>query len=130
MEWRSWVRDRLLGHAPFVALVPAESVHGAGSLNGRPDNIPFVVLRLGPLTREPGGFAQWRELTVWAHDEPGGYLRIDEVLAEARVALETPVNEPGAVLVEWQGGSPDLADDGYNTITKNDSYRLVEGAPA
>jgi len=126
MDWRTFVYARLLAEAGVTDLVPAARIYGAGAMTGHPGAVPFLVLRFGPDESRAGRAAREGECAVWAHDDPGSYLRIDEVLAAVRVALDAPVSEAGAVAVEWQGMSGDLSDDQLDTITRNASYRLTE----
>lgn len=126
MDWRTWVHAQLLASEAVTDLVPAERIYGAGALSGHPGAVPFLVLRFGPDEERAGGAARESECVVWAHDDPGSYLRIDEVLVAVRWALVASVDEPGAIASEWQGTSGDLADDQLDTITRNTSYRLTE----
>lgn len=126
MNWREWVYAQLVGDTDVTDLVPAERIYGGGALTGHPGAVPFVVLRFGPEVERAGRAAREKECAVWVHDDPGSYLRIDEVLAAVRWALVGSVSEAGAIAVEWQGTSPDLADDVMDTITRNTSYALTE----
>lgn len=125
MDWRTWAYQKLIGDAAFTALVPAASVYGAGSLTQTPEKKPFVVLRFGPAIAAPVPDTHYTELQVWAHDRPGDYLRIQEILAQAKTTLVGQIVSIGAIACRWQGDSNDLADDGLGTITRNSSFRLV-----
>lgn len=90
---------------------------------------PFLVLRWGPVVRGVGS-VQVRDLTVWVHDEPADFARIDRIIRRLRTLLESAVGmqEGGGgwlVQADWQGDSADLADDAYGTITRNTSFRVV-----
>lgn len=93
-----------------------------------PQDRPFLQLRWGSngvgldtVTR--------RNLTIWVHDQPGDYGRIDSIILRLRsllVALEGQSTGSGYVVaVEWTGDSEDLTDDGHKTITRNTSFSLV-----
>lgn len=126
MNWRAWVRNVLIASPAVTALVPASRIHGAGSLRNRPSEAPFIVLRFGDKLGEPGVPADDTEGLVVVHDEPGGYTRIDDVLRVVRETLVMDITDAGGVAVEWQGDSGDLADDAWDTIYRNGSYRLLE----
>lgn len=126
MDWRTWAHDRLtVPGNPLLALVPSESIHASGSMVGAPKNKPFIIVRMGQITRSLPEDGYLKSMTVWVHDEPGGYKRIDEALELIRAQLEGPVAEVGAISCDWTGDSTDLADDGYGTITRNSSYTLA-----
>lgn len=89
---------------------------------------PFVNLRWDDVS--PGiGTVDTRRLIVWVHDEPNDYERIDAILRRARIillGLESARTTHGwLTLIEWNGTSPDLSDDGHGTITRNSSFTLV-----
>ncbi len=89
---------------------------------------PFVQLRWG--TNNPGlDVVTRRFLTIWVHDEPGDYSRIDRIVFRLRQILpllEGTVNGSQSILaVEWTGDSEDLTDDGHQTIARTASFELV-----
>lgn len=93
-----------------------------------PQSRPFLQLRWG---RNNVGMdvVTRRDLTIWVHDEPGDYGRIDSIITQLRTllpSLEGSINAGSRLLVaEWTGDSEDLADDGHRTITRTTSYSLV-----
>lgn len=113
---------------------PVINALGIDSLNSfavdvdTPQDRPFLQLRWG---RNDVGLdvVTRRTLTVWVHDEPGDYGRIDTIILRLRTilpALEGMSNGLGHVVaVEWTGDSEDLADDGHGTIARNTSFSLV-----
>lgn len=129
MDWRTYIYDTLRNNASFALLVPVGSLYGSGALQGAPAAKPFVVLRFGverPLLKD--GFnpvATGQFLTVYVHDNPGDFLRINQILAAVRVALVGQVIGPGGICVEWLGDSDDLADDVYKTNMRNGEYQLL-----
>jgi hypothetical protein len=126
MNYRIWCYERLTTDVQLASVVPPTSVFGAGAVGAVPSAKPFIVLRFGPRTASIGSIGN---LTVWAHDEPGDYELIDEILGHARRLLDGAVpGVPGMITSEWTSDSTDLADDGYGTITKNSSYRLIESS--
>lgn len=124
MDWRTWIHQTLIGAVPVTTLVPAARIFGSGSVQGVPKDKPFIILTFGARVA-PIPTAHRQTVTVWVHDEPGDYLRIDQILAEIRSVLEGQVSSAGAIGCRWSGDSTDLADDAYGTITRNSSYDLV-----
>lgn len=93
-----------------------------------PRERPFIQIRWG---RNDTGLdvITRRQVTIWVHDEPGDYARIDLIILRLRQLLPSLVgmsNGLGHVVgVEWTGDSEDLADDGHRTITRWASFSLV-----
>ena len=123
MNWRAWVYDKLrLG--PAVTSIVAERIYSSGELEAAPKDKPFIVLRFDDETPEIEE-ASFQDVTVWVHDEPGSYVRIDEALSAVRTTLEGPVVAPDGVYATWLGDSPDLADDARQTLVRNSAFRLA-----
>jgi len=122
MTWREFIFERLTGDAPLTALVGDRIF---GTLEGSPDR-PFVVIRFDPSVPAIKG-AEVQDMTIWVHDEPESYTRIDEILPLIRAALEGPVSIAGenGIHVDWSGDSQDLSDDARGTILRSSSYRLA-----
>ena len=95
-----------------------------------PQTRPFLQIRWG---RTEIGLkttaVSRRTITIWAHDLPGDYTKIDQILARVKAllpGLEGQNNGLGYLLsAEWTGDSEDRADDGHGTITRNASFTLV-----
>jgi hypothetical protein len=124
MTWRGYVWEKLRADAGLTAIVPVDSVFASGSMEEVPADKPFIVLRFDPATPaiKP---AMIQDFSVWVHDDPGSYARIDQVLGIIRTMLPGPVPDDGGILIEWQGDSPELADDIRETIVRNASFRLA-----
>lgn len=124
---RSLVAQAILTDAQLRTLGVTEEALHAGDVDTPPTR-PFVQLRWDE-TGVGIGAVDTRRLVVWAHDEPNDYERIDAILRRIRVvltALEAVQTTHGwLTLVEWNGNSPDLADDGHGTITRNSTFTLV-----
>lgn len=89
---------------------------------------PFINLRWDDVN--PGvGTVNSRRLTIWVHDAPNDYELIDSILGRIRTVLNgleaVRTTHGWLTLIEWNGNSPDLSDDGHGTITRNSSYTLV-----
>lgn len=67
-------------------------------------------------------------LVVWVHDKQRDYGRVDQVIIRLITILEAAVHLVGSdgtlTQATWTGTSGDLFDDGYNTVTKNVSFRV------
>lgn len=123
MDWRTWLYARL--DAPeLTAIVPRGSHFGAGSIDENVEPRPFIVIKAGAELRGPFPGVSENFATIWVHDEPGSYTRIDDALKVIRAVLEGAVTDLGGVACRWQGDSAELADEFFGTITRNTSYRL------
>ena len=125
---RALVRSTLTADATLAGL----GVVAAGVLAGdvdTPAERPFLNLRWGGV--DPGlSTVNKGTLTIWVHDEPGDYeARVNPILLRVRALLLELVGEQHptgwVVVVEWNGDSEDLVDDGHGTIARNASFTLV-----
>lgn len=108
--------------------LPVDATYQANAVE-TPQIRPFIVIRWEDRTRVFGtrGFDQ---VTVWVHDEPGDYTRIDRMLERIKAVLQSAIHVQGSdnrilTQVDWVGDSGDLYDDGWATITKNAGFRVV-----
>ena len=79
---------------------------------------PFVTYRMHtdfPLNR---GLGRREYSQVWAHDEPGDYLVIDEILNAVRRAVEAAPSNGDFLEARWIETGVDLRDDVMGTITR------------
>lgn len=103
-----------------------------------PSDIPnpsltrFLVFSFGPESASPGRdtFTRPRDLSIWAYDREPTYSAVEAILDRVRaimLSLEAVSHTAGAWItcVEWQGRSPDLQDDVYRAVVRNDSYRII-----
>lgn len=135
LNWRTWMYGKLAGHAPLTSVVPVAQIKGAGSLDSDPGPRPFIVIRIGTERRGPFPGVSYCDAMLWVHDEPGDYLRIDNILQIVKDFLvpngrEEPVPNAGGIAITWQGHSSELADEGFRTIMRNASYQLTGKAGA
>jgi hypothetical protein len=72
------------------------------------------------------------DLSVWVYDRQPTYGRITAILNRIKgIALgleavkHSDFPEGWISSVIWQGRSPDLSDEVYKAVTRNDSYRIV-----
>lgn len=134
MDWRTWIYDRLRLDASILADVPATDIYGAGSLIKPPARRPFIVIRFNAESPEvqdaDAPMVTSQRGTIWVHDTPGDYLRIDRILRNTRTLIAGNVtgmkgNGGGGIMAIWEGVSGDFADDVFGTITKYGEFRLV-----
>jgi hypothetical protein len=128
MSLRSAVFDLLASDATLAALgINAESLYVFGAVDTPPQR-RFVVLRWGDRNPSPVPVAI-QTLAVWAYDRERDFSPILDVLARVRKLLEgrEPWNVGGGWVcgLTWTGQSPDLMDDVYGAITKNDTYDIA-----
>jgi hypothetical protein len=118
--------DALRGSADLGLLV-GDRIGPASSFNKHNER-PLVVIRAH--TDFPAGRRVGRReyIQIWAHDEPGDYLRIDQVLKLCRVAIEGIV--PSAALedfleAKWIETGVDLRDDLMESITRYSRFQFT-----
>lgn len=124
---RTVVRQALVNDATLASY----GVVAAGVLAGdvdTPSARPFINLRWGETT--PGlSTVDNRVVSIWVHDRPGDYTRIDNIIRRIKqvlIALEGTQHTTGwIVAVEWVTDSDDLTDDGHGTITRTTTHTLV-----
>lgn len=93
-----------------------------------PEQRPFLQARWG---RNNVGLdtVTRRDITIWVHDSPGDYGRIDSIILRLRALLPTLEGQDNGlghlVAAEWTGDSEDLTDDGHGTIARTTSFSLV-----
>lgn len=125
MNWRQYLKGKMDG----IAVANGFAVHAAGSLTGSPKVRPFIVINVGQDVPElnDGDAPAWskRSASIWVHDDPGSYDRIDDIIVAIRTALVGQVAQPGAIAITWDGDSDQLADDMMGTIVRNTNYQLV-----
>jgi hypothetical protein len=133
LDARTWFYNRLRLNAAVTDLVSETSIYGGGSITGPPAEKPFIVIRVDNEFREMPGHSRIM-VTVWAHDEPGNYVRIGQVLKAVRNALCGNGQTAGAVLsqaaspngiVQWMSDGPDQSDFDFGTLMKSSQYQLV-----
>lgn len=120
----------ILNDPTLTALVPG-GWHQQGSLDAAPDRV-FGTYRLRGSVQSVTSRSLSREvgLEVWVHDDPGSYLRIDNILKELERILKAVVHASAAEgesisQTKFESRSPDLNDDGLRTICKMTSFTLI-----
>lgn len=119
---RARVFDTLSGWQPLVDMVGTR-IYQANTRDTTPET-PYIVFRVGVETPRIA-VARTTSLQVWAHDSPGSYVRIDQMLKEMKAALEAMTNTDGLFAAEWLDDSEDLVDDASVTFTRYSRYQLI-----
>lgn len=123
---RTLLYQALVAREPLIAILGSPDRLIEASALGNPQLSgyegtpprPFVTYRMHtafPYRRKIGAreYAQ-----VWANDEPGDYLRIDQILKEVRIAVEGIAPQGEFVGAEWIETGVDLRDDVMGTINR------------
>lgn len=127
---RSIVYPTLSTYAPLLAVVGDDAngdpnIHQASSLTVTPPR-PFVTFRMHtdfPL--RPRGTGAREYIQLWAHDDPGDYTRIDDILSHCRDALEAAAHSGTFLEARWIETGVDLKDDVMHTITRYMRFQLT-----
>lgn len=99
----------------------------------RPTDSIFMVLRWGPLDVDPRIMRGTRNLTIWVHiyrEYSTDYVRIDKVIDRLQELLTDIIDVPGEdgytlTLMDFDGVSDDMKDDGYQTICRSVSFKVL-----
>lgn len=113
-----------VSEAQAVIDLVGDRVLAASNVHERPVT-PFVVIKALPSSRGPHSAASFSDWEIWAHDDPGSYVRIDQILEACRFALSSAVSVGSVISAEWQGDSADFVDDQMKTITRSSTYRIA-----
>lgn len=105
---RQLIYDTLRVDDEIVAIVGAD---GTYSTYDETPPTPFLVIRFGGVTPRLRKVAESGYIQIWAHDEPGTYSKIDDLLARCKVVLEALPNQGTLFEVAWIEDSGDLPFD-------------------
>jgi hypothetical protein len=88
---------------------------------------PFIVLdwlgvQPGPHQEAP---LHIQFLDIWVHDEKGSYLGIDNIIRTLRTMLMGLSPSATIAQIDWTGDGEDNTDDGFDTIFRTSSFRVV-----
>lgn len=101
---------------------------GAAESVDSPKSHPFLTMRWGTLSKGVGA-THVQFVDIWAHNKDRDYLLIDTILERVKDLLENveaaQAPEGWITRIEWQSGSSDLRDDGYDTVTRNSTFKVV-----
>lgn len=111
--------------------IPPERWFQAGSVDEQPEK-PFGVFRIamnsaGVTARNP---SRPCSVELWVHDNPGDYTRIDAMLKRIEGVFDSVVHASAVEgesisQAQFVSRSPDLNDDGFNTICRMTNYTLI-----
>lgn len=134
MSVRAALRALILSDAEIVALIPASRWGARGSVYEDVLDRPFGIITTvgdnrflrGARREEPP-----RDFEIWVHDNPGSYVRIDDVMALLRKRFEATADfqfgGQRLAQVDVQSESPDLEDDIQRTVTRSLRVRVTGG---
>lgn len=99
----------------------------------RPSDRMFMVLRWGGQDLDQKMMRGPRQLTIWVHvyrEFSTDYVRVDTVIDRLRSVLTDIINVPGEdgytlTLIDPESFSEDLKDDGYQTICRSASFKVL-----
>jgi hypothetical protein len=124
MDLRMKVYQELVNSA--VTIYTDDRIFQVNSTFTPPNKKPFLVIRMGldQVDKYPIG-SHTQNFQLWAHDEPGDYHQVDQILAEARAALLSAARETGFFEFRYLETGPDTEDDQLGTIVKFARYQAV-----
>lgn len=133
---RSYIRNLIKNDSVIQGL--GVTLVSSGDIDTPPESQrPFINLKWGttsPTFRE--SLVRRHVLSIWVHDQPNDYTRIQGILARLQVLLkgvqgqawtegEDNTQTGYITLIEYDGDSPDLSDPGHGTIVKQGNYTIV-----
>jgi hypothetical protein len=122
---RQLIYEALIGWGPLMAipdLTPAKVIQASRMVN-IPEP-PFVTFRMHHALQHQGRIGRRDFVSVWAHDEPGDYMRIDTMIEQINLAVQAIGHG-----FEWFEESVDLQDDDMHTITRNTRFTITSSTP-
>lgn len=123
------VYSALAASAPLLTIIgSAAKILPAGRMVNVPAP-PFVTYRMHQAAQLQGTLGRQDFVSVWAHDVPGDYMRIDDMISAINTALQGVPAQGHLLEVRWFEESPDLQDDDMGTITKNTRFLLTSATP-
>jgi len=121
---RKNIYDALVAWVPLDPLV-GPRVFEASSVDSHTMK-PFIVIRMHTSFPVRPAIGARHYAQVWAHDEPGSYLKIDNILKEVRKAVEAAPPSGEFLEARWIETGVDLRDDGLETITRYCRFQLTQ----
>lgn len=120
---------QLLASDEEITSIVGDRIFQASAVDQAPPR-PFLIYRLGGVVPVPGSETGAVTAEVWAHDDPGSYVQLDNLLRAVKRLLRGTTHYSGApgeriATTRWESDSTDLFDDGYRTNTKYTRFTLV-----
>lgn len=132
MSKRAWLRNTLGSSAPLLAFMPIDRMLQGESMLTANIEKPFLVFRFGNKTNEdlaedmPDVARQF--LSIYIHDVPADYSRIDEMEMAVLHALNLAKSaEEGIISTRYLETSRDLDDKSLETIYRYLRFQLITG---
>lgn len=129
---RAWVQETL---KLAISELVDDRIYQSSALEQVPTKKPYVIHRFGstvPALSMEEDAARSTPLTLYFHDVPGSYERMDELLQLVKKKMtQVPpaLAEPRLIRCLWTSHSADLPQDPKTgTIIKLSHYRLVHKA--
>ncbi|AHN84034.1 hypothetical protein GJ25_gp023 [Mycobacterium phage Hawkeye] len=133
---RAVILDALRADVELGAQMSPENIISNYSKEGRPSNLnpgAFAIIRWGDKTIDPAVDTGPRDMTVWVHypeEVSTDFSRVDKILHRVKEVLLPLAEVMGAdgqtlVCVDLFGESGDLTDPGFQTITRNVTFRVL-----
>lgn len=124
---RKRLYQALSTYAPLLELVEDRIIEasaiGTKLWPGVPER-PFVTYRMH--TNFPvAGVGRREYCQIWANDDPGDYLRIDEILERCRQAMEGLAHHEDFLEARWVETGVDLKDDAMGTINRYIRFQIT-----
>lgn len=130
MGQRVWLKNRLGSIPELLEHMSADDMYGGESMLNANVSKPFLVFNFGNRTSEdlseelPGVSRQF--LTVYLHDVPADYSRIDEMEMAVIYGLNQANSRPDAVITtRYLETSRDLDDQALGTIYRYVRLQLI-----
>jgi hypothetical protein len=109
----------------------AGAVYASNAADDPPDQ--FIIIHWEDMPTTTLGSSRNfgpQNLTVWFHDRQRTYERVNAGIDRLKTVMAGVIHLPGSdgwtiTQADWQGDTGDLWDDGYETLTRNTSYRIV-----
>lgn len=132
MTARTWLYTKLTTYPGLTALV-GDRVFAKKSMTSAIEEHPYIVYQLGNSTDI--GLAEDQDINtqfvqIFVHDYSDGevadYIRVDEVVAQIRLALRLQSSNVHQVFTtQYLETSQDLNDETLNTVFKYLRYQLI-----
>lgn len=131
MSLERTVYERITTAPTLTAYIPAARWFERSAVTDRPV-VPYAVLAWTGTVPNNGRYIE--TLDVYVHDDRGSYQRINDILQEVRVILESTIQYIG--LTGWRLAQADftfrsgaMEDQSNNTNMKYCSWMIVGGKP-
>lgn len=117
---RVWFYSRMNADVQLATIV-GERIMQSTSIDAAPHTKPFILYRqtsdVPRFRGDDGDMVRSSGFMVFAHDEPGDYMRIDTIMGHLKRLFQDITDQPnGIIRSTWVETSDDLRDDDMGTI--------------